>query len=124
MAGRTVSRTVHFVLHRAALDAPASGAGELSTGPGSNRQALFAVRAPWLGAVIPKRWARRAVTRNTIKRQIYAVAQEFASQLPDAALVVRLRSGFDRAQFTSATSDALRRAVRAELQQLFKGAPC
>lgn len=82
------------------------------------------MRAPWLGAVIPKRWARRAVTRNTIKRQIYAVAQEFALQLPDAALVVRLRSGFDRAQFTSATSDALRRAVRAELQQLFKGAPC
>ena len=41
-----------------------------------------------------------------------------ASQLPQAALVVRLRSGFGREEFVSATSDALKRAVRAELQQL------
>ncbi|MFZ3128415.1 MAG: ribonuclease P protein component, partial [Rhodoferax sp.] len=31
----------------------------------------------------------------------------------------RLRAGFDRSQFVSATSDALKAAVRAELQQLF-----
>lgn len=80
------------------------------------------MRAPWVGAVVPKRWARRAVTRNTIKRQIYAVARDFESQLPLAAHVVRLRVGFDRDQFTSATSAPLKRAVRAELQQLFAGA--
>lgn len=41
-----------------------------------------------------------------------------AEQLPQAALVVRLRSGFSREQFVSATSDALKGAVRAELTQL------
>ncbi len=113
MAGSTVSRTAHFALHRSALDA---------TGPSVHGpQALFVVQAPWIGAVVPKRWAKRAVTRNTIKRQIYTVAQDFAARLPMAAHVVRLRSGFDRSQFASATSDVLRQAVRAELQQLFAG---
>lgn len=71
--------------------------------------------------MVPKRWAKRAVTRNTIKRQIYAVARECTS-LPDAAHVVRLRHGFDRKLFPSATSEALKRTVRAELQALFAGA--
>jgi len=82
-------------------------------------QALFAVDDVWLGAMVPKRWARRAVTRNTIKRQVYTVSQEFESSLAHAAHVVRLRSGFDRQHFVSATSDALKAAVRIELQQLF-----
>ena len=123
MAGETVSRTVHFALHRSALDAVSDKPGPGSIGP----QALFVVRnlpadapqQPWIGAVVPKRWARRAVTRNAIKRQIYAVAQEFDSQLPSAAHVVRLRTAFDRKAFPSAESDALKRVVRAELQQLF-----
>ena len=66
---------------------------------------------------MPKRWARRAVTRNAIRRQIYALAD--GAPLPQAAHVVRLRSGFDRSRFASASSDALKRAVRAELEQLF-----
>jgi ribonuclease P protein component len=111
MAGTTVSRTAHFALHRLEMDA----------GPGSDGpQALFAVRSePWIGALIPKRWAKRAVTRNAIKRQIYTVSQTIEPPLPVAAHVVRLRSGFDRQQFASATSDALKRAVRGELQELF-----
>jgi len=40
-----------------------------------------------------------------------------------AAHVVRLRSGFDKARFVSASSDALKRAVRTELQVLFANAP-
>jgi len=36
-----------------------------------------------------------------------------------AAHVVRLRAGFDRAQFISASSGVLRAAVRQELQRLF-----
>ena len=117
MAGDTVSRTVHFVLHRLALHAavPASTRADLAPMP------LFPVPQPWIGAVIPKRWARRAVTRNTLKRQIYAVAQDYSDRLPVAAHVVRLRTGFDRQQFTSATSPALKQAVRVELQQLFGG---
>ena len=118
LAGPTVSRTAHFALHRLPIAAPAEA--DVPAGPGSDRsQALFAVHAPWVGAVVPKRWAKRAVTRNTIKRQIHAVAQEFASSLPPAAHVVRLRSAFDRAAFPSATSQALRIAVRGELLRLF-----
>ena len=111
MAGSTVSKTAHFALHRL----------ELNAGPGSDGpQALFAVRdQPWIGALIPKRWAKRAVTRNAIKRQIYTVSQVMQPPLPAAAHVVRLRSGFDRKQFVSATSDALKSAVRVELQTLF-----
>ena len=75
-----------------------------------------------MGAMVPKRWARRAVTRNTIKRQIYAVSTRFATQLPEAAHVVRLRSTFDRRQFVSATSECLKLAVRSELEQLFERA--
>ena len=82
-------------------------------------QALFVVPDVWLGAMVPKRWARRAVTRNTIKRQIYTVGATFEAQMPQAAHVVRLRTAFDRKQFVSATSDQLKQAVRAELLQLF-----
>lgn len=76
-----------------------------------------------MGAMVPKRWAKRAVTRNAIKRQIYSVSIDFESTLPVAAYVVRLRAGFDRARFTSATSDALKTAARQELQQLFARGP-
>jgi ribonuclease P protein component len=71
-----------------------------------------------MGAMVPKRWAKRAVTRNAIKRQIYCVSADFESQLTTAAHVIRLRAGFDRKQFISATSELLKAAVRVELQQL------
>ena len=73
--------------------------------------------------MIPKRWAKRAVTRNTIKRQIYTVGSEFQHVLPMQAHVVRLRSGFDRKVFVSATSDALKHSVREELARLFNSVP-
>jgi len=72
-----------------------------------------------MGAMVPKRWAKRAVTRNLIKRQINAVSRDFESMLFAAAYVVRLRAGFDPVQFTSAASGVLKAAVRQELQQLF-----
>jgi ribonuclease P protein component len=69
--------------------------------------------------MVPKRWAKRAVTRNAIKRQIYNVGAEFDASMAACAHVVRLRVGFDRAHFVSATSDALKTAVRTELLTLF-----
>ena len=71
--------------------------------------------------MVPKRWARRAVTRNLVRRQIDAVSRELMPRLPAMPMVVRLRSGFSRQQFPSAASDALRAVVRAELLQLFGG---
>lgn len=118
LAGGTVARTPHFALHRVALDVDKfdEKAAESSMAPAP---ALFVVQDVWLGAMVPKRWAKRAVTRNAIKRQIYSVSADFESALPVAAHVVRLRTGFDRAHFLSATSEMLKIAVRLELQQLF-----
>ena len=131
MAGGTIARTPHFALHRLLLVGGSKEHAEMfalaetpSSGPDDPQlrkdQALFVVSGVWVGAMAPKRWARRAVTRNAIKRQIYAVASEFEARLPQAAFVVRLRSTFDRKQFLSATSDVLKRAVRQELLQLFQ----
>ena len=122
LAAGTAARTAHFALHRlrlAPMDMPPTGPD--SSPQAGQAQALFGVGAPavWLGAMVPKRWARRAVTRNTIKRQIYTVGATFEARLPQAAHVVRLRTAFDRKQFVSATSDQLKQAVRAELLQLF-----
>jgi len=119
MAGKTISRTRHFALHQLRTS-PAAPSKDPPPSPG--QADLSTDGELLLGAVIPKRWARRAVTRNTIKRQIFAVAADFAALLPRTAHVVRLRSGFDRARFTSATSEQLRHAVRAELQALFSEA--
>jgi len=106
MAGALVAKTPHFALHRASLVSEHLG------------RPLFPVAGVWLGVLLPKRWARRAVTRNTIRRQIYEAARQVSTGLPQAALVVRLRSEFSRKLFVSATSDVLKRAVRAELDQL------
>jgi ribonuclease P protein component len=72
-----------------------------------------------IGAVVPKRWAKRAVTRNTIKRQIYAIAAHGQWPQPASDRVVRLRKAFDKQLFKSASSVALKSAVRLELQLLF-----
>ena len=116
LAGKTLARSPHFALHTLAPSVA------LQTESGNAGLALFFPNAMYLGAMVPKRWAKRAVTRNAIKRQIYIVSAEFESTLQPTAHLVRLRSTFDRAQFISATSDALKAAVRAELVQLFSSA--
>jgi len=125
MAGGTVSRTPHFVLHRAPLAQRAVSAhpDSASVPQAGSPRPLFAVHdEAWIGAIVPKRWAKRAVTRNGIKRQIYNVSAAFATRLPAAAHVVRLRMDFARAQFPSAWSRALHDSVRGELLQLFEQA--
>lgn len=71
-----------------------------------------------LGLIVPKRHARRAVTRSLVRRQAKSVLGAFADRLSAGDWVLRLRQGFDVRQFPSAASDALRRAVRAELMML------
>jgi ribonuclease P protein component len=97
-------KTPHFALHLVERNSAPEG--------------LFPQEAAWLGVMLPKRWARRAVTRNTLRRQIYAVSCDLANLMPQAAMVVRLRSGFAKDQFISAASDALKRVARAELLHL------
>ncbi len=125
LAGGTVSRTPHFALHRLNLAPPKDIPLAIASVSGSAplpEHALFGLFDVWLGAMVPKRWARRAVTRNAIKRQIYHVSECFVDRLPLAAHVVRLRATFDRQQFISATSEPLKLAVREELLQLFERA--
>jgi len=72
----------------------------------------------WLGVVVPKRHARRAVTRTLLKRSIRQAVGACADALPPGLWVVRLRAGFDRLLFPSAASEALRRSSREELDRL------
>ena len=76
----------------------------------------------WVGAVVPKRHARRAVTRSLIKRQIYAAAGRHRDGLAPGLWIVRLRASFDGSRFVSAASPALRLAVRGELEDLLAAA--
>jgi ribonuclease P protein component len=103
-ANSGIWRSVHFALHMAPMAALASKPPPSPSTAG-----------PIIGVICPKRWAKRAVTRNTIKRQIYAVTRELHTQLPSACLVLRLASGFSREEFISATSPKLKHALRQEL---------
>ena len=115
LAGLIVSKTKHFALHRNGLDIEPV---LVQKNDGSAERRLFRVQTTWIGAMVPKRWAKRAVTRNLIKRQIYSVSAEFSQHYPNAAFVVRLRREFARAEFVSASSTQLKTVVRAELQAL------
>ena len=97
MAGGTVSRTPHFVLHRA----PLASSGSPGPEPHERRQVLFVIGdEPWIGAVVPKRWARRAVTRNGIRRQI-------TSELERVVEAGQLDGSFDVADVRMTTDSLL-----------------
>ena len=140
-------RSAHFVIHhlveaptRAAYERRVARKMELSTGheprspqpvddsegkpheghPGEGMSAQGLPR--WMGCVVPKRHARRAVTRNLLKRQMRAAAQRVEGRLPGGLWLVRLRQPFAAADFPSAASQALRAAARTELDRLFQKA--
>ncbi len=122
LAGKLGVRTAHFALHSCELaqiypaKMPDAVSGDaLNVGAQAATAALLGA----MGAMVPKRWAKRAVTRNAIKRQIYSVSAQFALHLRPRGHVVRLRASFDRKEFISASSDLLKAAVRAELLDLF-----
>lgn len=117
------ARSQHFAVHylcaepsRGRAATIAAGAAKLSTGQAPERGTPVDESPDrcYLGAVIPKRHARRSVTRNLLKRQIRAAAQA-QSGLHAGLWIVRLRSPFDPARYESASSDALRLAAAREL---------
>lgn len=110
--GRQI-RTPHFVLHQLQETTDAH------TGPGLAKAPALILEKQ-LGVVVPKRLAKRAVTRNLIRRQVKEVLYSMQAQLPTALYVVRLRASFVSHGFVSAASDALKKTVRAELQRLMK----
>ena len=133
------SRSTHFAAHHvsacpSAVAKPVRKApkADLSTGdapscpPVVDESPAPPVDTPpngcWLGLVVPKRHARRAVTRNLLKRQMRSVMDSHAGGLPPGLWVLRLKAPFDKQQFSSPGSDALNVAARAELQLLLQRA--
>jgi len=133
LAAPVLAKSPHFVLHHLAAG-PASAAWrprkavvpEISTNAAPNSTAsvdnIQTTGHWWLGLVVPKRHARRAVTRNLIKRQMRVQADSHQAQLAPGQWLIRLRAPFDPRQFPSAASAQLRQAARSELQQVFAGA--
>lgn len=116
-----MAKSEHFALHRSSLPAQMMlGAENKSAEPNTSRPLFSPSFDLWIGAMVPKRWAKRAVTRNAIKRQIYNVSAEFSPRQRPAAFVVRLRRDFSRTTFPSATSDLLKLAIRSELLALMR----
>lgn len=133
------SRSPHFSVHHLGASptrkpAPSRASqAELSTSLGlpdsalvddlpCGAAALLPPGACWLGAVVPKRHARRAVTRTLLKRQIRAAVGRHAAQMPGGLWVVRLRAPIDRTRFPSAASEALKCSMRDELDALLASA--
>ena len=140
MAAPGPVKSRHFVLHHLA-DVPSlplkpqavrRRQADLSTSTAESQGMFVDDSAPpvsgtqpdavWLGLVVPKRHAKRSVTRTLLKRQMRAAVQR-QQQPPSTPLcrglwVLRLRAAFDPAQFPSAASAVLAGAVREELRQL------
>jgi ribonuclease P protein component len=117
--GTVLARTHHFVLH---------GCSQTPAGdrPEAEKFVFLPRQGTCIGAMVPKRWARRAVTRNLVKRQIYSLAQDHLTGDQAWAYVVRLRQGFATKQYSSGSSLALKLAIRDQLLALFSTArqPC
>lgn len=131
LATRSRARSTHFAVHhvsgapfRPLPPALRAAAAELSTGlaPGHPQPVDDLAGELWIGCVVPKRHARRAVTRSLLKRQIRATFDRHAASLPGGLWLVRLRAGFPVADFPSARSLALAQAARAELDGLLSRA--
>ena len=121
------SRSAHFAVHHVAAGptpphrpTTAPVCIELSTAPAPicPQPVDDTLSGHWIGCVVPKRHARRAVTRSFLKRQIRGVFGQHAGHLPAGQWLVRLRQPFATANFVSASSDALCRAAREEIGDL------
>ncbi|MBL8340593.1 MAG: ribonuclease P protein component [Rubrivivax sp.] len=137
LAIRPATRSAHFALHHVPgrpqgrrAPAPETGGDDLSTGPDEHlpgavdKIAAGPLEGPlaeqWIGAVVPKRQVRRAVMRNLLKRQVRSAFLRHEGQLAAGLWLVRVKHGFNVADFPSAASVLLRRAVRQELDALLQ----
>lgn len=129
------ARSAHFSLHHVAArpslakkPTKKAVARELSTGdaqrcpPVVDESLQQPVVGCWLGLVVPKRHAKRSVTRNLLKRQMREAMARQAGGLTPGLWVLRLKAPFDRKLFTSPASDPLRHTAHDELQLLLERA--
>ncbi|MDP1693358.1 MAG: ribonuclease P protein component [Burkholderiaceae bacterium] len=130
LATPALGKSPHFVLHHVAASPAAAvrhackpDVPELSTDNAPNGSiAVDNTPTPnhwWLGLVVPKRHARRAVTRSLLKRQMRVQADGHRDRLAPGQWIIRLRAPFDPRRYPSAASSQLRDAARQELEQVF-----
>lgn len=112
-----VANTEHFALHRVDLTLISEAIGQSGLTKTSNH-----VRSSegFVGAMLPKKWAKRAVTRNAIRRQVYRVSEQLNQNAPAFVHVVRMKKGLDPKTFFSASSVALKSAIYQELFDLMR----
>ena len=127
LSTRSRTRSAHFALHHvnAGPSAPAKRRSRTRTAELSTEAGQLASQAVddsptsvWFGCVVPKRHAKRAVTRNLIRRQIREAFGRHEPRLPRGLWMLRLVAAFDPVQFVSARSDALAAAAGEEIDTL------
>jgi ribonuclease P protein component len=124
LSGRPVARSAHFSLHHVspmkqylstdAIQPVDESVDNQERGCANTADLIF------LGMVVPKRHAARAVTRNAVKRQIRQVAQDQAARLLPGTWIVRLKAPFAQRRIGPASSPALKALIRAEVLSLFR----
>jgi ribonuclease P protein component len=153
LGSRPVARTAHFVLHTLPVSgkvpSKAEGPTSVSAASATHLPAQLSTGEPaslaegvedqadispspdpgvWrLGLVLPKKQARRSVTRSLIRHQAREALRRHAPAVraqgrfgPEVdGWVLRLKTPFDRQQYPSAASKALQLAVRLELDELW-----
>lgn len=130
MASRPLARSAHFMVHHIAQSQLSTGHARRPAGvvdksvdnavddPVDNRTDRVEAACLRLGLVVPKRHARRSVTRTLVKAQIRAGMRRHLDALVAGDWVVRLRAPIDRKQFPSARSEALAALLHGELDVL------
>lgn len=134
MASRPLARSAHFMVHHIAQSPSSTDHVQRSSravdksvnnsveDPVDNRAGRSESACLRLGLVVPKRHARRSVTRTLVKGQIRAGMRRHLDVLVAGDWVVRLRAPIDRKQFPSARSEALAALLHGELDVLLADA--
>ena len=125
MAVRPIARSAHFMVHHLATTKLSTGHKPSLTSSGAVDESVDnsvddspEMNLLRLGLVVPKRHARRSVTRTQVKVQIRAGIRRHLDQLVSGDWVVRLRAPLDRKLFPSARSEALTALLHAEIDTL------
>jgi ribonuclease P protein component len=121
LSAPALAKTRHFVLQAPTL-MPIFAALSTDGAPARNDSVDIRASLQPLGValVVPKRHAKRAVTRNLIKRHMREVLQRHVPQWRTGRLLIRQRAPFDPGLFRSAASPELSAVLRTELDQLLE----
>jgi ribonuclease P protein component len=127
MSVRPCARSAHFMVHFLAAGAVKP---KLSTARGvempqavdESLEISSESGAVRLGLVVPKRHAKRAVTRNLVKREFREAVDRHLQHLACGDWVLRLRAPIDRKAFISAKSPALAQLLRDEAETVLRDA--